>query len=82
MSGYAWSEALTDEHYLHAWVEIFIPGAGWIGLDPSLGLFTDHRYIPLAASYHNTNTSPVYGTFGGSSNSSLHAYVELSCREF
>ena len=78
VSGYAYSESLKEEHYLHAWVEIFIPGAGWIGIDPSLGLFTDHRYIPLASSYLYSNTSPVFGTFGGSSNSSLDAYVELT----
>ena len=34
---------------LHAWTETFIPGAGWVGLDPAMGLFTAETYIPLAA---------------------------------
>jgi uncharacterized protein (DUF2126 family) len=38
-----------DTATLHAWSEAFIPGAGWIGLDPAAGLFTHEGYIPLAA---------------------------------
>jgi uncharacterized protein (DUF2126 family) len=33
---------------LHAWSEAFLPGAGWIGLDPGAALFTDEHYVPLA----------------------------------
>ena len=38
-----------DSASLHAWCEVFLPGAGWIGLDPSAGLFTHEGYIPLTA---------------------------------
>ena len=36
-----------DSARMHAWSEVFVPGAGWIGLDPSLGIFTAENHVPL-----------------------------------
>ena len=78
VSGYAYNPALEEEHNLHSWAEVYIPGAGWIGLDPSLGLFTDCNYFPLVASYDPSQTLPVSGTYGGSSQSSLFTFVDIA----
>jgi hypothetical protein len=77
VSGYAFNSDLNVDHELHAWLEVFLPGAGWVGLDPSLGLLTDHRYIPLASHPDPARTAPVQGSFVGDSDSALRTRVEM-----
>lgn len=76
VSGYLFGSA-QQEHQLHAWAEVYLPGAGWRGFDPTENTVVVNKHIFLATSASAELTAPVSGTFTGKANSVLEAHVQI-----
>lgn len=66
VSGYlreADEEIRRAEGSLHAWTEVFLPGAGWIGLDPTNGIFCNDNFIAAAVGLRPADVTPISGSF-------------------
>ncbi|MCX6952204.1 MAG: transglutaminase family protein [Verrucomicrobia bacterium] len=60
----------------HAWVEVYLPGGGWRGLDPTNGIFCDDAFVAVAHSSVAENVNPIQGGFFGAASSAL--YISLT----
>lgn len=64
----------VNNNNLHAWSEVYIPGGGWRGYDPTQGYATDDRYLIVASSLKAELATPILGTFRGTDATTNFSY--------
>jgi transglutaminase-like putative cysteine protease len=80
VSGYICSNqnGMRGEGATHAWVEAWIPGIGWTGIDPTNNIWVTNHHVKLAVGRNFNDCSPVKGTFKGLARQSLSVFVSVS----
>lgn len=82
VSGFLWEPGVPLEdrragNALHAWVEGYLPGAGWVGMDPTNGVFCDHHFLPTAIGLAPEDIAPITGTYFGKAAGTLTATLTI-----
>lgn len=80
-SGYLYSgplDTLVGAQASHAWVEIFLPESGWIGLDPTNNTLADERFIKVAVGRDYDDVAPVKGQYSGTASCRMEVDVEAT----
>ena len=77
VSGYCIGDAAAGSD-MHAWAEVYLPGTGWRGFDPSRGLSVNDDYVAVAAGRLSQDAAPTSGRFRGEGVSSMDAEISIS----
>ena len=84
VSGYLYNgpvDQLKGTQASHAWVEIYLPGVGWRGLDPTNDQQTNARYVTIASGRDYADVSPLRGTYRGTAQRKLSVEVLVTCMD-
>lgn len=79
-SGYLYNgpkDMLVGAQASHAWCEVYLPAAGWIGFDPTNNTLADERYVKIAVGRDYEDVSPVEGSYRGTAHCRLEIKVEV-----
>jgi transglutaminase-like putative cysteine protease len=79
-SGYLYNgplDTLVGAQASHAWAEVYLPDAGWIGFDPTNNTLADERYVKLAVGRDYDDVAPMIGTYRGAGYSRMEVRVEV-----
>jgi len=76
VSGYCLGDAAAGGD-MHAWAEVYLPGTGWRGFDPSRGLSVNDDYVAVAAGQLSQDAAPTLGNFRGEAVSSMDAEITM-----
>ena len=78
VSGYVYEPDRTHGSELHAWAEVYLPGGGWRGYDPTLGIAVADAHIPIAAGPEPEWAAPTEGCYVGTGNSTIEYHVKVA----
>jgi transglutaminase-like putative cysteine protease len=81
VSGYEYASANRQDSYMHAWAEVYLPGIGWRGYDPSRGVAASNGHVVVAAGFDHDLASPVAGWYSGESRSQMDASLCLQVED-
>ncbi|MCW5962448.1 MAG: transglutaminase family protein [Bryobacterales bacterium] len=78
VSGYQMTDPNGAERHMHAWAEVFLPGGGWRGFDPTHGIAIDEHFVPVAASPDPLLATPIEGGYvPASAESTMHVVLDV-----
>ena len=73
--------AMVGGGYTHAWMQAYLPGAGWVDFDPTNSIVGNRNLIRVAVAWDQQNALPLWGTFIGPSTAFLGMDVDVSVVE-